>query len=35
MNTDFATVQKNMRCDEAIEKVRSDAPSKKRFTMCM
>jgi hypothetical protein len=24
-----------MRCDEAIEKVRSDAPSKKRFTMCM
>jgi magnesium transporter len=29
MNTDFATVQKNMRCDEAIEKVRSDAPSKK------
>lgn len=29
MSTDFATVQKNMRCDEAIEKVRSDAPSKK------
>ena len=29
MNTDFATVQKNMRCDEAIQKVRSDAPSKK------
>ncbi len=29
MNTDFATVQKNMRCDEAIEKVRSDSPSKK------
>lgn len=31
MNTDFATVQKNMRCDEAIEKVRSDAPSKKNI----
>ncbi|RFM24273.1 MAG: magnesium transporter, partial [Candidatus Thermochlorobacter aerophilum] len=29
MSTDFATVQKNMRCDEAIEKVRNDAPSKK------
>jgi magnesium transporter len=29
MNTDFATVQKNIRCDEAIEKVRIDAPSKK------
>jgi magnesium transporter len=29
MSTDFATVQKNMRCDEAIAKVRSDAPSKK------
>ena len=29
MSTDFATVQKNMRCDEAIQKVRSDAPSKK------
>jgi magnesium transporter len=29
MSTDFATVQKNMRCDEAIQKVRCDAPSKK------
>lgn len=29
MSTDYATVQSNMTCAEAIEKVRSDAPSKK------
>lgn len=29
MSTDFATVQSNMTCAEAIEKVRADAPSKK------
>jgi magnesium transporter len=29
MSTDFATVQSQMSCTEAIEKVRSDAPSKK------
>ncbi|MDW8288981.1 MAG: magnesium transporter, partial [Flammeovirgaceae bacterium] len=29
MSTDFATVQGNMTCAEAIEKVRKDAPSKK------
>lgn len=29
MSTDFATVQSDMSCAEAIEKVRSDAPSKK------
>jgi len=29
MSTDFATVQKDMTCAQAIEKVRSDSPSKK------
>ncbi len=29
MSTDFATVQRDMTCAEAIDKVRSDAPSKK------
>lgn len=29
MNTDFATVRKDMTCAEAIQKVREDAPSKK------
>ncbi len=29
MNTDFATVRKDMTCAEAIKKVREDAPSKK------
>ena len=29
MSTDFATVQKDMTCAEAIAKVRSDSPSKK------
>ncbi len=29
MSTDFATVQQNMTCAQAMEKVRSDAPSKR------
>lgn len=29
MSTDFATVQKSMTCEEAMAKVRSDAPSKR------
>lgn len=34
MSTDFATVQSDMTCAEAIEKIRSDAPSKKTIYYC-
>ncbi|WP_026474092.1 magnesium transporter [Alkaliflexus imshenetskii] len=35
MGTDFATVHKGMTCTEAINKVRSDSPSKKPSITCM
>lgn len=34
MSTDFATVQSDMTCAEAIEKIRLDAPSKKTIYYC-